>query len=66
MKNNRDSAETVTEGKIKDRHYRTRAILPLTSAGSKSTSSQALREFVDTVPEPLLTIAKMLQGGKAR
>ena len=66
MENNRDSAETVTDGTIQERHYRTQAILPLTSAGSKSSSSQALREFVDIVPEPLLTIAKMLREEKAR
>lgn len=66
MENNRDSAETVTDGTVQERHYRTPAMLPLPSAGSESSSSQALREFVDIVPEPLLTIAKTLREEKAR
>lgn len=66
MENNRNSAEIVTDGTVQERHYRTPAMLPLPSAGSESSSSQALREFVDIVPEPLLTIAKTLREEKAR
>lgn len=61
-----NSAEMATDGTIEERHYKTQALWPLMSAGSNSCRSWAWTEFVDTVSEPLLTIARMRQRGKSQ
>lgn len=66
MEKGGNSAEMATDGTIKERHYKTQALWPLMSAGSNNCRSWAWTEFVDTVSEPLLTIARMRQREKAR
>lgn len=66
MEKGGNSAEMATDGTIKERHYKTQALWPLMSAGSNSCHSWAWTEFVDTVSEPLLTIARMRQRGKSQ